>query len=84
MKLNASFEYRHPRPWIGVRVVSGIWLVILTGIMCKYGYWWGLALLAPAVLLFLSVYHLTHTVQSTARPIAELPCGPQSRSRPHA
>ncbi len=45
-------ERHHPGLWIWVRVLSGIWLVILTAILCQYGRWWGLALLAPAVLHF--------------------------------
>ena len=42
----------HPGLWLWIRLLSGIWLVILTGILCSYGRWWGLALLAPAVLHF--------------------------------
>lgn len=52
LKLQPSFEYRHPRLLIAVRVGVGIWLVILTAILCRSGRWWGLALLAPAALHF--------------------------------
>lgn len=42
----------HPRACLTVRLLSGVWLLILTGILCGYGRWWGLALVPFAVLHF--------------------------------
>jgi hypothetical protein len=42
---------RHdPRTVARVRVAVAIWLVVLAGIFCSLGYYWGAALLAPAAL----------------------------------
>ncbi|MBV8989416.1 MAG: hypothetical protein JOY58_01145 [Solirubrobacterales bacterium] len=57
-------ERHHPGLWILVRVLSGIWLVILTGILCRYGSWWGLALLVPAALHFYFALRLGRFIQS--------------------
>jgi hypothetical protein len=37
MKLVPSSEYRHPRLFARVRVGAGVWLLILTAILCGYG-----------------------------------------------
>lgn len=60
MKLQpASREYRHPRVWIGVRVGSAVWLIVLAAILWGLGqHWWGALLLAPAALQFYFVYLL--------------------------
>lgn len=42
----------HPRLWLMVRLLCGVWLLILTAILCGYGRWWGLALVPFAVLHF--------------------------------
>src|ERR1700729_1416455 len=60
-----SWEVRHhPGLWVWVRVLIGIWLVILTGILCQDGYWWGLALLAPAALHFYLALRLGRSIDS--------------------
>jgi len=57
-------ERHHPGLWVWVRVLIGIWLVILTGILCQDGYWWGLALLAPAALHFYLALRLGRSIDS--------------------
>jgi len=49
LKLVPRYEYRHPRVFAGVRMASGVWLLILTAILYGYdrGGWWR-ALLIPA------------------------------------
>jgi hypothetical protein len=42
-----SFDRRHPRSVIFIRVLVTAWLLGLTGILLAYGYW-GLALLTLA------------------------------------
>ena len=51
-------ERAHPVPWVVVRVLIGLWLVILTAICCEYHRWWGLALVAPASLHFSIAYRI--------------------------
>jgi hypothetical protein len=62
MRLHASFDQRHPRLVIRVRVATGIWLVIVAGILSYEGYWWGVVLLAPAALHFYLARRLSRTV----------------------
>jgi hypothetical protein len=58
-KRSLGWEFRHrPGLWLGVRLVSGAWLVLLTLILCHYGRWWGLALLPAAALHFYLAYRL--------------------------
>jgi hypothetical protein len=47
-----------------VRVGVGIWLLFLAAILCGYGYWWGVLLVAPAALHFYLAYRLGHRVHS--------------------
>ena len=51
-------EDHRPEIWICVRLLTGLWLLILTAILCRYHRWWGLALLAPAALHFVLAYRL--------------------------
>ena len=41
---------KYPNQVIVTRIGVGIWLMVLTAIFCSMGWWWGLALLAPAAL----------------------------------
>lgn len=47
-----SHELGHPRVWITIRIVAGVWLLVLAGVLYAYdvGGWWR-ALLVPAGLL---------------------------------
>ena len=63
IKHPSSWERRHPGPWISARVLIGIWLAILTTILCQYN-WWGLALLAPAALQFCLAYRVAVAVKN--------------------
>jgi hypothetical protein len=59
VKLAMVWEHKHRRVMIPVRVLIGIWLVILTLTLCLgYGQWWALVLLAPAALHFFIAYYL--------------------------
>ncbi|MGZ4200999.1 MAG: hypothetical protein ACXVRH_02945 [Thermoleophilaceae bacterium] len=59
-RLPGSWEYRHARLMLPVRVVIGIWLVFLTAIMYGYGHggWWGALLVPAAALHFYIAYRL--------------------------
>lgn len=39
-----SFARRHPRPVIVIRILTGLWLIVLTVFLCRYSLW-GLAML---------------------------------------
>jgi hypothetical protein len=41
-----------------VRIGVGVWLLALGAILCGYGYWWGVLLVAPAALHFYLAYRL--------------------------
>jgi hypothetical protein len=66
IKLPSSWEYRHARLMVRVRVGSGIWLVVLTAILYGYGRggWWGVLLVPSAALHFYLAYRLRPTVQN--------------------
>jgi hypothetical protein len=57
-KLYSAWALSHSHAVITIRVISGIWLVVLSGILCTIGYWWGLVLLLVAALHFYLAYHL--------------------------
>jgi hypothetical protein len=65
-KLPSSWEYSHARVMLPVRVVSGIWFVVLTAILYGYGRggWWGALLVPSAALHFYLAYRLRRPVQS--------------------
>jgi hypothetical protein len=61
-----AWECRHRRVMVPVRVVSGIWLVTLTGLLYGWGVggWWGLLLVPAAAGHFYTAYrNLRHRVQ---------------------
>jgi hypothetical protein len=62
----SAWEYRHARLMVPVRVVIGIWLLVLTIIIYGYGPggWWGLLLVPAAALHFYFAYRVRHTAQS--------------------
>jgi signal transduction histidine kinase len=41
---------RHPRAWGGVLLTAGMCHLLLGGILCSYGFWWGAGLIAVAAL----------------------------------
>jgi hypothetical protein len=53
-----AWEYSHRRVMVPVRILIGIWLLTLTGILYGYGLggWWGLLLIPAAALHFYLVY----------------------------
>lgn len=55
---------RHARVIFPVRVLSGIWLVVLTAILYGYGRggWWAALLLPAAALHFYLAYRLRHDI----------------------
>jgi hypothetical protein len=44
-----SWDYHFPRTIAGIRYVSGAWLFFLGALLLTYGYYWGAALIAAAV-----------------------------------
>jgi len=65
-----SWEYRRPRLWVGVRVVCGIFNVVLGVLLLASVHWigplaWLAAIpLAGAVLIFWTAHRLQASVQS--------------------
>lgn len=71
MRFRYAFSWErthHPRLWLGVRLGTAVWLLVLTAILCQGGYWWGLALLAPAALHFYLAYRLARAIESRGKP----------------
>lgn len=62
-------------------VLSGIWLVIVTGILCQGGHWWGLALLPAAALHFYLAQRLGRAIQSKREAGSRPPSPPSRASR---
>jgi hypothetical protein len=54
------YSYRHPQLIARVRVGVGVWLLILTAILCgsRHVGWWGALLLPAAALHFYLAYRL--------------------------
>ena len=53
MKPNLAWNYRKPRRAVTIRLVVGIWLILLTVILLFEGYWgWALLTSAGAVANF--------------------------------
>jgi hypothetical protein len=61
-------ENHHPRVWLWIRLAIGAWLLFLTAALCRYGYWWGLALLPFAALHFALASRLGRFLDREARP----------------
>jgi hypothetical protein len=65
-----SWEYRHPRVWVRVRVTAAIWNLSLGVLMLAAIPWLGwyaslaAVLLAGAALIFWTAYRLQQSVQS--------------------
>lgn len=65
MKLLARpFDYRHPQATGAVRLVVGIWWLILGALLISGGFWWGASLWVAAALFFWVGYHLQPSAQS--------------------
>lgn len=48
----SPFAYRHARLIIGIRLVSGLWLLVLAALLCSIGAWWGAVFVPVAALHF--------------------------------
>jgi hypothetical protein len=65
-----SYSYRHPQVMIRVRLACAIWNLFLGTLLVSSGHWigqyaWlGLIPLAGSALLFMTVAHLRHFMQS--------------------
>jgi hypothetical protein len=65
-----TFEYRHPRFWVRVRVACGVFNLFLGVLLLASGRWlgplaWlGALPLAGAALIFWTGYRLQHSVQT--------------------
>ncbi|MDQ2895112.1 MAG: hypothetical protein M3Y09_05620 [Actinomycetota bacterium] len=68
-RVPSSWEHRHARLMLPVRVLIGTWLLFLTAILYGYGRggWWGLLLLPAAALHFYIAYRLRHALRSSSR-----------------
>jgi hypothetical protein len=51
MRLTTSYDLRHRVAMAWVRFGAGVWLVVLTVLLCSIGDWWALVLLLAAGLL---------------------------------
>ena len=59
MNVVTSFDRRHSRGVILIRVLVTAWLIALTGILLAYGYWgWALLTLAGAVANIVLAYRI--------------------------
>ena len=70
-RLPGSWEYKHARLMLPVRVASGVWLVILTTILygSHRGGLWGVLLVPAATLHFYLAYRLaTHLERERSGP----------------
>ena len=56
--------YRHPKVWAAICSAAGAWLVILGGILCSAGFWWGALLIAVAALELRIAWNLHHSVRT--------------------
>ena len=65
-----SWEYRHPRAWLRVRLACGVWNLGLGVLLLASGQWlgsfaWlGAIPLAGSALIFWTCYRLQHSVQA--------------------
>jgi hypothetical protein len=66
MKLVSPFGYRHPQVIAGVRIVVGIWLLVLTAALYGSGRggWWGVLLLSGAAACFYLAYRLPRLISA--------------------
>ena len=74
-RVPVSWEYRHTRLMLPVRIIVGAWLVFLTAVLYGSGHggWWGAVLVPAATLQLYIAYRLI-------RPPAQAPA-PQRRER---
>lgn len=61
-----AWEYRHASVMGPLRIVIGLWLLLLTGILYGVGHggWWGLLLVPAAALHFYIAYRLSRPVET--------------------
>jgi hypothetical protein len=65
LRRGAAWELTHrPRLWLMVRLLSGVWLTILTFVLCGYGRWWGLSLVPVAVFHFYRAYRIGLAIEA--------------------
>ena len=69
-RVPTSWEYRHARLMLPVRIVTGSWLVFLTAILYGYGRggWWGALLVPAATLHFYIAYRLIRRPEQAPGP----------------
>jgi hypothetical protein len=60
MRRRRSDRRWNPRTIARVRIAVGIWLLLLAAIAWRSGYWWGVLLVAPAVLHFYLAHRREH------------------------
>ncbi len=76
MRLLPAFEYRRPGLFVPIRVVAGVWMLMLTAILYGYnrGGWWGVLLIPAAAGHFYCAYRLNRVPRA----------GSAGMSLPHA
>ncbi len=70
IKVPTTWEYRHVRLMLPMRVVVGVWLVLLTAILYADGQggWWGALLVPAAALQLYIVYRLIRRPEQAPGP----------------
>ena len=66
MRLVSPWEYKHPKLFARMRIVAGVWLLVLTGILYGYhrGGWWRPLLVVAAALSFYAAYRLPRAIDA--------------------
>jgi hypothetical protein len=63
--LRRTYQYRAPRTWATIRVLRGMWLIFLGGILAANSYPWGWLLMVIGVLSFAEAKFIYAWVTST-------------------
>lgn len=45
-----SWDLRHRKPSLMIRLLLAVWIVVIIGVLCATGRWWGLVFVVPLVL----------------------------------
>lgn len=45
-----NWDLRHRRSSLVIRTLLAVWIVVIIGVLCATGHWWGLFFVVPLVL----------------------------------
>lgn len=45
-----NWDLRHRNSALVIRLLLAVWIVVIVGVLCATGRWWGLVFVAPLVL----------------------------------